>query len=96
MHEVYREVPHKEAVPEHVLEKLRSLRLRYFTPREVARLMCFPEHFAFPTELKPRHQYQLLGNSVNVRVVRALLDYLLDDVPESQRTVHQTPREHCI
>uniref|UniRef100_A0A131YK41 tRNA (cytosine(38)-C(5))-methyltransferase n=1 Tax=Rhipicephalus appendiculatus TaxID=34631 RepID=A0A131YK41_RHIAP len=83
MHEVYREVPHKEAVPEHVLEKLRSLRLRYFTPREVAQLMCFPKHFAFPTELKPRHQYQLLGNSVNVCVVRALLDYLLDNVPES-------------
>ncbi|XP_075723259.1 tRNA (cytosine(38)-C(5))-methyltransferase-like [Rhipicephalus microplus] len=83
MHEVYREVPHKEAVPKHVLEKLRSLRLRYFTPREVARLMCFPQHFAFPRELKPRHQYQLLGNSVNVCVVRALLDYLLDDVPES-------------
>ncbi|KAH8027644.1 hypothetical protein HPB51_007194 [Rhipicephalus microplus] len=70
MHEVYREVPHKEAVPEHVLEKLRSLRLRYFTPREVARLMCFPQHFAFPRELKPRHRYQLLGNSVNVCVVR--------------------------
>lgn len=83
MHEVYRQVPHKEAVPEDVLEMLRNLRLRYFTPQEVARLMCFPECFAFPPDLKPRHQYQLLGNSVNVRVVRALLDYLLDDVPES-------------
>ncbi|XP_050036607.1 tRNA (cytosine(38)-C(5))-methyltransferase [Dermacentor andersoni] len=83
MHEVYRKVPHKEAVPEDVLEMLRNLRLRYFTPQEVARLMCFPECFAFPPDLKPKHRYQLLGNSVNVRVVRALLDYLLDDVPES-------------
>ncbi|KAK8767132.1 hypothetical protein V5799_006086 [Amblyomma americanum] len=79
MHEAYREVPPKEAVPPQVLEKLRALRMRYFTPQEVAQLMCFPESFAFPPDLKPRHQYQLLGNSVNVRVVRCLLDYLLDD-----------------
>ncbi|XP_077537584.1 tRNA (cytosine(38)-C(5))-methyltransferase [Haemaphysalis longicornis] len=79
MHEVYREVSPKEVASPAVLEKLRGLRLRYFTPSEVARLMCFPECFRFPPDLKPRHRYQLLGNSINVRVVRTLMDYLLDD-----------------
>lgn len=79
MHEVYREVSPKEAASPAVLEKLRGLRLRYFTPSEVGRLMCFPESFRFPPDLKPRHRYQLLGNSINVRVVRALMDHLLDD-----------------
>lgn len=80
MHEVYRHVQPRTAVQDDVLELLRTLRLRYFTPVEVARLMCFPDDFRFPPELKARHRYQLLGNSVNVCVVGSLVRHLLDDV----------------
>ncbi|KZC13735.1 PREDICTED: tRNA (cytosine(38)-C(5))-methyltransferase [Dufourea novaeangliae] len=56
-----------------VSEYLGKLRLRYFTPREVCRLMCFPEDFTFPEHLTCKQKYRLLGNSINVHVVSRLI-----------------------
>lgn len=74
------------ANPEEGLIRLRSLRMRYFTPNEVARLMCFPvdvddEHddanrFSFPKATTNRQKYRLLGNSINVFVVSELIRIL--------------------
>lgn len=36
-------------------------RLRYFTPREVARLHGFPDRLVFPPQLTPRQLYRVLG-----------------------------------
>jgi site-specific DNA-cytosine methylase len=47
--------------------------VRRFSPAEIARLMGFREHFRWPTELGQRARYRLLGNSLSVTVVRALL-----------------------
>ncbi|KAH8409579.1 hypothetical protein KR222_008782 [Zaprionus bogoriensis] len=58
------------------LELLRQIKLRYFTPREVSRLMSFPEDFDFPAETTNRQKYRLLGNSINVCVVGELLKLL--------------------
>lgn len=58
------------------LELLRQVKLRYFTPREVSRLMSFPEDFVFPAETSNRQKYRLLGNSINVCVVGELLKLL--------------------
>ncbi len=58
------------------IEKLRSLKLRYFTQREVANLMCFPADFSFPRHLTIRQCYMALGNSLNVTVVSYLMQYL--------------------
>ncbi|XP_004520147.1 tRNA (cytosine-5-)-methyltransferase [Ceratitis capitata] len=58
------------------LELLKSLKLRYFTPREVSRLMSFPDTFSFPPETTNRQKYRLLGNSINVRVVSLLIKIL--------------------
>lgn len=58
------------------IELLKSLKLRYFTPREVARLMSFPDTFDFPTETTNRQKYRLLGNSINVYVVSILIKIL--------------------
>uniref|UniRef100_A0A0K8WMN7 tRNA (cytosine(38)-C(5))-methyltransferase n=1 Tax=Bactrocera latifrons TaxID=174628 RepID=A0A0K8WMN7_BACLA len=58
------------------IELLKSLKLRYFTPREVARLMSFPDSFDFPTETTNRQKYRLLGNSINVYVVSILIKIL--------------------
>ena len=66
--------------PEYV-QVLRELRLRYFTPMEVAKLMGFGPSFAFPNEyLKERklHCYRVLGNSLNVRVVAFLAGILFN------------------
>ena len=58
------------------VRSLLPLKLRYFTPREVANLMCFPRLFSFPPELTVKQCYQVLGNSLNVRVVAVLMRYL--------------------
>ncbi|KAH8328402.1 hypothetical protein KR067_008925 [Drosophila pandora] len=58
------------------LKLLHQIKLRYFTPREVARLMSFPEEFTFPDETTNRQKYRLLGNSINVKVVGELIKLL--------------------
>lgn len=44
--------------------------LSYFSPREVANLLGFPESFRLPPI--PRTAYRLLGNSLSIDIVRAL------------------------
>jgi tRNA (cytosine38-C5)-methyltransferase len=53
-------------VPRDDIERLRALRLRYFSPREVANLMGFPPapRFRFPDSVTTKQRYKLLGNSV--------------------------------
>ena len=51
--------------------------LRYFTPREVANLLGFPDDFEFPASLKPRKAYALLGNSLHVGVASRILEHAL-------------------
>nr|XP_012230196.1 PREDICTED: tRNA (cytosine(38)-C(5))-methyltransferase isoform X1 [Linepithema humile] len=52
---------------------LSDLKLRFFSPKEVYRLMCFPENFDFPKHITDRQKYKLLGNSINVHVVSRLM-----------------------
>ncbi|XP_032664820.1 tRNA (cytosine(38)-C(5))-methyltransferase [Odontomachus brunneus] len=52
---------------------LSELKLRFFSPREVCRLMCFPENFDFPEHTTDKQKYRLLGNSINVHVVSRLI-----------------------
>jgi site-specific DNA-cytosine methylase len=56
---------------------LRSLELRYLTPREVSRLMRFPETFRFPPDTSTMQKYRVLGNSVKVIVVAFLMKQLV-------------------
>lgn len=42
------------------LAKLKSLKLRYFTPAEVAKLMCFPKKFTFPPDTMNKQRYRVL------------------------------------
>ena len=67
---VEQELPSPEA-------SLMPLELRFFTPREVANIMCFPSEFKFPPDLTDKQLYRLLGNSVNVLVISNLLQHLL-------------------
>eukprot|EP00041_Stephanoeca_diplocostata_P025052 m.647718 g.647718 ORF g.647718 m.647718 type:complete len:156 (+) comp22659_c0_seq3:1543-2010(+) len=57
---------------------LRAFQLRYFTEREIGRLMGFPdEGFAFPATTTLKQQRRVLGNSLNVKVVARLMEHLL-------------------
>ncbi|XP_068091655.1 tRNA (cytosine(38)-C(5))-methyltransferase isoform X2 [Hyperolius riggenbachi] len=62
---------------EEKLAKLSTLRLRYFTPREIANLHGFPTRFGFPEKITTKQRYRLLGNSLNVHVVAKLISILL-------------------
>ncbi|XP_068565713.1 tRNA (cytosine(38)-C(5))-methyltransferase isoform X1 [Cebidichthys violaceus] len=59
------------------LQQLMKLKLRYFTPREVANLLGFPQSFSFPEQITTKQQYRVLGNSLNVVVVARLLQLLV-------------------
>lgn len=60
------------------LSIIRDLQLRYFTPREIANLLCFPQNYSFPEDLSRIQAYRLLGNSLNVHVVSVLLRMLVE------------------
>ncbi|NXK87624.1 TRDMT methyltransferase, partial [Formicarius rufipectus] len=62
---------------EEKLKKLSTLKLRYFTPREIANLHGFPLEFGFPEKVTVKQCYRLLGNSLNVHVVAKLISILL-------------------
>ncbi|CAF0849674.1 unnamed protein product [Adineta ricciae] len=53
-------------------------RIRYFTPKEIANLHCFPQGYHFPEEITNRQAYALLGNSLNVFVIGVLLENLFE------------------
>eukprot|EP01134_Creolimax_fragrantissima_P003860 CFRG3860T1 len=65
------------------VDNVMGLGLRFFSPREIARLHCFPESFVFPSTTTTNSAYRLLGNSLNVRVVARLLTYLFDETGTS-------------
>ena len=67
----------KAGVLDEAVQHLIPLGLRYFAPREVANLMCFPLDFSIPSTVTVRQSYKVLGNSLNVLVVSVLLKYLV-------------------
>jgi site-specific DNA-cytosine methylase len=50
--------------------------LRRFSPREILRLLDFPEAYRLPPSMSPRAAWPLVGNSVSVRAVRWVLNTL--------------------
>merc|ERR1712156_1156918 len=60
---------------------LKSLKLRCFTPFEVAKLMGFPDDFDFPSVYvsRPHLCFRVLGNSLNVTVVAMLSTLLIKE-----------------
>lgn len=69
---------HKDNADKQV-QILSDLRLRFFSSKEVSRLMCFPDDFDFPKHITDRQKYKLLGNSVNVHVVSRLILLLCNE-----------------
>lgn len=79
MSDIFNKVLNQQLNETEKLNLLKLLQLRYFTPQEIANLMCFPKHFKFPCSTTRRQRYQVLGNSINVGVVSKLLRLLLND-----------------
>lgn len=48
-------------------------KVRLFTPQEISEIMGFGKDFVFPTSLSLRQKYKLIGNSLSVDVLKAVL-----------------------
>lgn len=75
--EVFAAIKELSMTSEEQLSKLKTLKLRYFTPYEVAKLMNFPSKFNFPSDTTNKQCYRVLGNSINVAVVGKLIEILV-------------------
>ncbi|KAI9567003.1 S-adenosyl-L-methionine-dependent methyltransferase [Boletus coccyginus] len=75
-----------ESGDENAVRILDPLYLRYFTPAELLRIFHFTKtntssvDFLWPTGVSTKSKYRLIGNSVNVEVVRRLIVYLFAEV----------------
>jgi tRNA (cytosine38-C5)-methyltransferase len=74
----YEKANNAEVGSEEFVETLKTLRLRFFTPKEILLLMCFPINYHFPDAITTKQCYRLLGNSVNVRVISEILKLLFN------------------
>ncbi|KAJ7226142.1 S-adenosyl-L-methionine-dependent methyltransferase [Mycena pura] len=78
--------------PSDAVRTLDVLGLRYFSPEELLRLFAFtashsagnspsPSHsFTWPLGMSRKTKYRLIGNSVNVKVVQELINYLFEEL----------------
>ncbi len=55
-------------------------RVRRFSPEEALRLLGFSSEFTFPTGMSTRRRWKMLGNSLSVTVVHAVLETAVDPV----------------
>lgn len=61
-------------------EQINTLRLRYFTPRELLHIFGFPRtSFCIPSGVTNRKAYELIGNSLNVDVATHILRFLFEN-----------------
>ncbi|KDR80763.1 hypothetical protein GALMADRAFT_135876 [Galerina marginata CBS 339.88] len=69
------------------VKALHVLKLRYFSPSELLRIFAFDppitesqkSTFVWPNTVSRKTKYKLIGNSVNVKVVQELVEYLFDE-----------------
>jgi site-specific DNA-cytosine methylase len=52
-------------------------RYRRFSPREISRLLGFPEWFSFPEDVSTKRLWHLLGNSLSIPCVQSVFSELL-------------------
>jgi len=56
--------------------------------------MGFPESLEFPESSSLKQQYRLLGNSLNCKVVSALIKYLLSEKEENVKNIEKDDLEN--
>ena len=53
-------------------------KIRYFSPDEILKFLGFGTIFSFPLNYSSKSKFKLLGNSLNINVIKILLKYLLN------------------
>lgn len=69
----------RKLLPKISPEIIKEGKIRFFTPREVANLMGFPNEFLISDEISLKAKYKLLGNSINVECASRVLDFLFSE-----------------
>lgn len=82
------------ALTEHPLDKSAGWQpyqgmIRWFSPYELTRLFGFPDWYRFPSHFTPQQCYKLIGNGINMSIVRGILRHHLAEVcgEETQREI---------
>lgn len=55
---------------------------RLFTPTEIMKMMSYPEWFRLPLKMPKTRKYEILGNSVNVRVIESIASNIINTLME--------------
>jgi len=55
------------------MSKYHSGKIRLFSPKELLRLFGFPDWYSFPPELKQRHRWKVVGQSISCTVVKNIM-----------------------
>lgn len=66
-----------DVLTEDDMSSLRDLKLRYFSPSEIARLHCLSYDFGFPNSVTLKQRWKVLGNGLNAHVVAVMMRLLL-------------------
>lgn len=56
---------------------LHSDQIRFFSPREMLSMFGFPDSYSLPDSMSNRHKYRVIGQSVNVVTVQAMMHSVL-------------------
>jgi tRNA (cytosine38-C5)-methyltransferase len=87
--------PASDGTSDRSLAALQPLAPRYLAPCEIARLHGFPATFAFPPTVSRKKQFELLGNSLSVDCVAALLRFMLADAAHNESHVGSAVSGGC-
>ena len=68
-----------EQVPLLTHEIVQKCKVRFFTPREILKLMSFPDSFLLPDNIKLERKYKLIGNSISVICGARVLAFLFSE-----------------
>ena len=68
-----------DSLTERDMTMLRGMRLRYFTPSEIAKIHCLSSNFQFPSSISRKQCWKVLGNGLNAHVVAVLMRLLLTE-----------------
>lgn len=67
----------KAVVRSQNMSDIHSSQIRFFSPHEMLRIFGFPDCFSLPESMTNRQKYRVIGQSVNVITVQAMMHSVL-------------------
>ncbi len=67
--------------------------IRFFSPSEMLHFFGFPDSFTFPDSMRTNNRYKVVGQSVNVIVVRSLMHSVLCSFQKAKSSLPDATQE---